>query len=94
MVQDGGELVAETFAEGGGGLDEDIVAVQCGEDDLALKRPGNGELMEWVLVTMAYLKFFLPKVRRKVNSRSMVGESFGILEVVNGWENYLPIPTH
>ena len=36
VVDHGGELEAEGFAEGGGGLHEDIVAVEGGGDDFAL----------------------------------------------------------
>lgn len=40
MVDDGGELETEAFAEGGGSLDEDILAGECGEDYIALVWPG------------------------------------------------------
>ena len=33
MVEHGGQLVAERFAEGGSGADEDVVAEEGGEDD-------------------------------------------------------------
>lgn len=40
MVEDGGQLVTKGFAEGGGGLDEDIVALQGSDDDFTLVGPG------------------------------------------------------
>ena len=40
MVEDGGELVAEGFAERGGGLDEDIVTLEGGDDDFSLAGAG------------------------------------------------------
>ena len=39
MVYHGRKLKAERFSKGGGSLDEDIVAFECGGDDFALVRP-------------------------------------------------------
>ena len=40
MVDYGGELETEAFAKGSGGLNEDILAGEGGEDYVALVRPG------------------------------------------------------
>lgn len=53
MVQDRGQLVAKGFAEGGGGLHEDIVSFEHGGDDFFLAWPSGllfASFQRWIWV--------------------------------------------
>ena len=73
MVDDGGELEAQAFAEAGGGLEEDITAFEGCDDDLSLDRSEEGQLMPLMVRQRdgSDRKLFLPNTLRSVKLMSM-----------------------
>ena len=59
MVDYGGQLETQRFAEGGGGLYEDIVAVEGGGDDFSLVR--SGDLLVLIMKSWSRNSFRIPE---------------------------------